>query len=119
MKMFWGAALAGFCIFAAPAWAQQAPASDDPFATVENLPLGALDGQTVVTDSATIASSVQNLSATNSGNSVEADSVTTGDIVLSADSFSGFSGIGNFVMNTGNNNNLQGTVSVVVVMPGP
>ena len=58
----------------------------------------------------------QNLTALNSGNSVNANSVVNGDVTLSANAFSGFTGLGNFVINTGNNNNLQGTMSVNIIM---
>ena len=56
----------------------------------------------------------QQLSATNTGNTVIADKVTNGDISFSGDALNGYSGVGNFVMNTGNNNNLQGSVSVTI-----
>ncbi len=54
----------------------------------------------------------QQLTAVNSGNSVNAASVTTGTISLEGSALSGYNGVGNFVMNTGNNNNLQGSLSV-------
>lgn len=41
---------------------------------------------------------MQTLTATNPGNTVTAETVETGDIVLGADALSGFSGIGNFVI---------------------
>jgi hypothetical protein len=59
----------------------------------------------------------QNLDAVNTGNQVNADSVTTGDINVPNGAFDGFNGVGNFVFNTGNNNNLQGTLSVTIVAP--
>lgn len=62
----------------------------------------------------------QQLKAMNSGNSVTATDVTNGPVNLSAGAFSGFSGLGNFVINTGNNNNLQGTMSVnIMLTPSP
>jgi hypothetical protein len=61
--------------------------------------------------------STQTLTALNSGNSVNANSVVTGDVNLQAGAFNGFNGIGNFVFNTGNNNNLQGTLSVTIIAP--
>jgi hypothetical protein len=62
----------------------------------------------------------QQLTALNSGNSVNATNVVNGPVSLNAGAFSGFSGLGNFVINTGNNNNLQGTMSVNIVMtPAP
>ena len=56
----------------------------------------------------------QNLNATNSGNTIVAGTVQNGDINFSGNALTGFSGVGNFVTNTGNNNNLQGSISVVV-----
>ena len=63
----------------------------------------------------------QQLKAVTSENSVNAlGNVSNGNINLSAGAFSGFSGLGNFVMNTGNNNTLQGSMSVTIVMtPAP
>lgn len=57
----------------------------------------------------------QNLSAISTGNTVEAGTVVSGDISFTGDALSGFSGIGNFVVNTGHNNTLQGSISVSVV----
>lgn len=59
----------------------------------------------------------QNLTATNTGNSIHAGSVGSGDITLTEGAFAGFSGIGNFVVNSGHNNNLQGSLSIIVVSP--
>jgi len=56
----------------------------------------------------------QQLTASNSGNAVNAQSVVNGDISLSGSALNGYSGVGNFVMNTGNNNNVQGSVSVTI-----
>lgn len=65
----------------------------------------------------TIGLSYQALSAANSGNSIEAQSLVTGNVTLGSNSLSGFNGIGNFVFNTGNNNNLQGALSVTIMVP--
>ena len=75
--------------------------------------LGAISGgQGVVVE----ALSNQQLSASNSG-SVQADQVATGNVDFSTGDYSG---IGNFVVNTGNNNNLQGVISVnVATLGGP
>ncbi len=59
----------------------------------------------------------QNLTATNTGNSIHAGTVGSGDITLTEGAFAGFSGIGNFVVNSGHNNNLQGSLSIIVVSP--
>jgi hypothetical protein len=59
----------------------------------------------------------QTLNAVNSGNSVVADTVGSGQVTIGANAFSGYGGLGNFVINTGHNNNLQSTMSVSVVLP--
>jgi hypothetical protein len=64
-----------------------------------------------------VALTNQSLNAVNSGNTLTADSLTTGDVTLQSNAFSGFNGIGNFVFNTGNNNNVQGTLSVTIIAP--
>ena len=64
-----------------------------------------------------IALSKQNLTALNSGNQVNGDSIVTGNVNVDPSAFSGFNGIGNFVFNTGNNNNLQGSLSVTILAP--
>lgn len=61
--------------------------------------------------------SLQALTANNSGNSITANRVDSGDISISDGAFAGFSGIGNFVVNSGHNNNLQGSLSINVVTP--
>lgn len=58
----------------------------------------------------------QTLKAINVGNSVNADSVINGDVTFGAGAFDGFDGIGNFVINTGNNNNLQSSLNVSIVL---
>ena len=91
----------------------QASAADKPAlpAAVSSDELASMSGGTAV------AVTNQNLTAVNSGNTVSAQSLTTGDVTLQSNAFSGFSGIGNFVINTGNNNNLQGSLSVTVITP--
>jgi len=59
----------------------------------------------------------QTVSALNANNSVSASSVITGQVSLQPGTFNGFNGIGNFVFNTGNNNNVQGTLSVTILTP--
>jgi hypothetical protein len=61
------------------------------------------------------------LKSMTTGNTVNATgSVNNGPVNLSAGAFSGFSGLGNFVINTGNNNTLQGNMSVNITMtPSP
>jgi hypothetical protein len=64
-----------------------------------------------------VAITKQTLTAVNSGNSLNAGSITTGDVSIGAGAFNGFNGVGNFVFNTGNNNNVQGSLSVTIVTP--
>lgn len=66
-----------------------------------------------------IVASDQLLKATNSGNSVNANTVGSGAITIGAGAFAGYNGVGNFVMNTGHNNNLQGAITINIVTTGP
>jgi hypothetical protein len=62
----------------------------------------------------------QQLTGTTSGNTVNAGTVTSGTVNFSDNALSGFRGIGNFVVNTGANNTLQGAINIsVVTAPGP
>ena len=65
------------------------------------------------------AVSEQDLTAVNTGNGITAGSVVNGPVTVGSNAFSGFNGIGNFLMNTGNQNNIQGTLSVNVVIAAP
>jgi hypothetical protein len=58
----------------------------------------------------------QTLTAVNSGNSVNGDTIGSGAVNLGSGAFNGYDGIGNFVINTGHNNNLQGSISVSIAM---
>lgn len=58
----------------------------------------------------------QTLTAINSGNSVRGDVVGSGNITFDRNALEGFEGIGNFVINTGHNNNLQSSLNVTVVL---
>jgi hypothetical protein len=61
----------------------------------------------------------QSLTALNSGNAVIGANVGSGSISIDANAFSGFDGIGNFVINSGHNNTLQSSLSVSIVLaPG-
>jgi hypothetical protein len=62
----------------------------------------------------------QQLTATSSGNSVTANSIQSGDVSFTSGALQGFNGIGNFVVNTGANNTLQGSISVsIATAPAP
>jgi uncharacterized membrane protein YqiK len=58
----------------------------------------------------------QDLTAINAGNTITATTVGSGNISLSGGALSNFNGVGNFVMNTGHNNNLQSSMSVTVIV---
>ena len=121
-----GAVSAAFLIFApqitfaqAPQSAQAKPASD-PFHSAKVMTGDDLRtvraGQDVTVNAAV---SDQTLAAENHDNTVTAATVNNGAISFSPGSLQGFSGLGNFVINTGNNNNLQGSLSVTVLMTPP
>lgn len=62
----------------------------------------------------------QQLTGTTSGNSITAGTVTSGAIGFSPEALNGFSGVGNFVVNTGANNTLQGSINIsIVTAPRP
>lgn len=113
-------ALAGALVWTSPVWAQdrasvQSDVAFDFDAAVPRSPQE-LAQVRAGTDTTYQAVSAQTLAATNSGNSVTAEALNTGQIGFSSGSLSGFSGIGNFVLNTGNNNNLQGAITINVVV---
>ena len=104
---------------ASAAWAED-PASGQPPAAIvspaapslaePDKALGEINGRGAV------AITDQDLVAVNTGNTITANSVGSGAITLRDSALSGFGGVGNFVMNTGHNNNLQSTVSVTIVI---
>jgi len=102
--------------------AQEASAHSPPSAAsgdeevISNDDLNGLSGGTGVTVS---VMTDQTLTAVNSGNSVIGDTVTSGQVNIGANAFSGFDGVGNFVINTGHNNNLQSSMNVTVVLAPP
>ncbi|MBP6876788.1 MAG: hypothetical protein KBC34_02105 [Phenylobacterium sp.] len=110
-----GSALAEDAPAARPAAPAEAAAAPEGLraAPIGETELGAISGgQGVVVE----ALSNQQLSASNSG-SIAADQVATGNVDFSTGDYSG---IGNFVVNTGNNNNLQGVISVnIATLGGP
>ncbi|HEX5380489.1 MAG TPA: hypothetical protein VFW47_18055 [Phenylobacterium sp.] len=123
-------ALVVACASGPPAFAQSAPADaaaadTAAVAAVLSSPSGPslLSDQSMEAESAqgVVASALsdQQLSAANSGNSVTAATMRTGDVAFSTSALTGFTGVGNFVINTGNNSNLQGTISVNIVTSGP
>lgn len=94
-----------------PALAQEAPAPAQPAYVSDDL-LSDLSGGA----NTAIAITEQDLTAINTGNHISAETVGSGSISLGGAALSGFNGIGNFVMNTGHNNNLQSSLSVTVIV---
>ena len=58
----------------------------------------------------------QSLTALNTGNTIIGGTVGSGAISIDQNAFSGFDGIGNFVINSGHNNTLQSSLSVSIVI---
>ena len=92
----------------------EAPAADAEVMSAEEL--GALSGGAAIHDSILTD---QTLTALVQGNKVIGDVVTSGDIRLDASAFTGFDGIGNFVLNTGHNNALQSSMNVSILLASP
>jgi len=97
-----------------PAPVSQAAADDVELLSMDDM--DALAGGTGV-DVTVITEGV--LTATNTGNTVTGDVVSSGQVNIGAEAFSGYSGLGNFVINTGHNNNLQSSMNVSVVLAPP
>jgi len=100
-----------------------ASASPAPADETELLSLEDMDALAGGTGIEVVIDTGQVLTATNTGNSVTGDTVSSGQVNLGSGAFSGYDGIGNFVINTGHNNNLQSSMNVSVVLtpptPGP
>lgn len=118
-------ALALSCALALPAFAQTGAGQDLAADATAPVPLSPVPlSLDVLADAsaqgvdATVLSD-QQLSATSSGNSLVAAVLTTGDISFSTDALTGFAGVGNFVINTGANSSLQGTISVNIITTAP
>lgn len=95
----------------APATVHEAPTSQpEEFSALAIDDLEAISGGSLV-----VALSEQDLTATNTGNTVIADTLRNGDIAFTSGALNGFAGVGNFVVNTGNNNNLQGAISINII----
>jgi hypothetical protein len=99
---------------ALPASASAAPAGETELLSLEDM--DALSGGTGVE---VVIDVGQVLTATNSGNSVTGDVVGSGQVNIGSGAFSGYDGIGNFVINTGHNNNLQSSMNVSIVLAPP
>jgi hypothetical protein len=96
-----------------------ASASPAPADGTELLSLEDMDALAGGTGIEVVIDTGQVLTATNTGNSVTGDTVSSGQVNLGSGAFSGYDGIGNFVINTGHNNNLQSSMNVSVVLTPP
>jgi hypothetical protein len=117
-KFLRGAIFAGGLASASFASAQEIPASP-PADTTEVLSMDDMDALSGGTGVEVIVITDQVLTANNNGNTVIGDTVGSGDVTLGAGAFSGYSGLGNFVINTGHNNNLQSSMNVSIVLAPP
>ncbi|HEX2559477.1 hypothetical protein [Phenylobacterium sp.] len=69
-----------------------------------------IDNSTTVENGAL---SMSELNATNSDNIINGG-VIAGDVNVSGDALRGFNGVGNFVINTGAQSNLQGSINITI-----
>jgi hypothetical protein len=99
---------------ALPASASPAPADETELLSLDDME--ALSGGSAIE---VVIDTGQVLTATNTGNSVTGDTVGSGQVNIGSGAFSGYDGIGNFVINTGHNNNLQSSMNVSVVLAPP
>lgn len=97
-----------------PALVQPAEAGEPELLSMEDM--DALAGGTGV-DVTTITQST--MDAVNSGNTVTGETVGSGQVNIGSAAFAGYNGLGNFVINTGHNNNLQSSMNVSVVLAPP
>ena len=86
-----------------------------PAHAAEPLALDQLQAITAGEEHQTTVTTRQTVDAFSGNNEITAGTVTSGDVGFSSGAFSGFNGIGNVVVNTGNNNAIQGTLSVTLV----
>jgi len=118
-----GILFAAMLVSAGVASAQEAPleaaASPAPADESELLSLEDMDALSGGTGVEVVIDTGQVLTATNTGNTVTGDTVGSGQVTLGSGAFSGYDGIGNFVINTGHNNNLQSSMNVSVVLTPP
>ncbi|MFO1018633.1 MAG: hypothetical protein U1E03_13620 [Hyphomonadaceae bacterium] len=112
--LFFAAGLASASIAVAEEPSSPAPAAEASDAEILSLDdMESLAGGTGV-DVHVITTSV--LDAVNNGNTVTGDVVGSGQVNIGSDAFAGYSGLGNFVINTGHNNNLQSSMNVSIAL---
>lgn len=99
-----------------PAWAgDPAPVVSGQPAKSAPLSAEAMGEISAGTEVSMLVLTKQQLTATTSNNIVNADTLLSGAVTFSPNALTGFAGIGNFVINTGANNSLQGAINVSVV----
>jgi hypothetical protein len=94
-----------------------APATDTPEVLNQDA-LANESGGTDVHVNETNALSQQDLTATSTGNSVVGN-IATGQVTFAAGALGNFNGIGNFVVNTGANNIVQGSINLTIATGAP
>jgi len=114
-KFLKGVIFAGGLASAGFASAEEVPASA-PADVTEVLSMEDMDALAGGTGVDIVMITDQTLTAVNSGNTVIGETIGSGQVNLGSGAFSGYSGLGNFVINTGHNNNLQSSMSVSVVL---
>lgn len=116
-KFLQAAILVGGLAYSGAASAQEVPVTP-PVNPGEVLNSDDMEHLTVGAGVDIVTITQQTLTAVNSGNSVSGDTVSSGDVNIGSDAFSGYSGLANFVINTGHNNNLQASMNLTIVL-GP
>lgn len=114
-----GIALAGGLAYASAVAAEEITAQAAPSSAADVLSAEDMDALSGGTGVEVVTITDQTLSAINQGNVIVGDRVGSGNASIGANAFSGYSGLGNFVINTGHNNNLQSSMSVSVVLTPP
>lgn len=113
----WMLPFAAALAFAGAAFAEESPLAPDAAADAAVLSAADMDALSGGTGVDVNTLTEQTLSAVNAGNSVNGETVSSGQLSIGANAFSGYNGVGNFVINTGHNNNLQSSMNVSVVLP--
>lgn len=111
-------AIANLLANAEPAAAVAAGEGD----AVDVADLEGINGEGLVIDNSFTAEdsvlSMSEMNATNSDNVIHG-AVNAGDVSFDGDALRGFNGVGNFVINTGAQSNLQGSINITIVTAAP
>lgn len=119
-KVLGKAAFAAGLAFASLAHAEQPP-SPAVSADFDGAEVMSLDDLSELSGGTALENAIltdQTLLALVQGNRVSGYIVGSGDIRLGSNAFTGFEGIGNFVLNTGHNNALQSSMNVSILVGG-